>query len=211
MRAPASIKITRVNFGSMLRKSREREPTHLADRAGELDAGRSAAHDHERQARLARLRILRALGELERGQHAPPDLGRLFQRLESRREALPALLPEVRVLRAGREQQVIVCELAEVAAHDARIAVDRARFTLNHRDVPVARQQAADRHRDLGRAQAGHRDLIEQRLEQVMIATIDDPHVDRVRPAEDLCGVHAGETAADDHHALTSPAHPRGA
>ena len=88
--------------------ARQREPAHLADRAGELDAGRAAADDHERQPLLAQLGIALALGELERGQDAAADLGRLLERLEAGREALPPLLAEVGVLRAGCDDRVVV-------------------------------------------------------------------------------------------------------
>jgi hypothetical protein len=47
-----------------------------------------------------------------------------------------------------------------------------------------ARQDAADRRGDIGGRQPGGRDLIEQRLEQVIVVLVDDGDVERlVRPA----------------------------
>jgi hypothetical protein len=41
-------------------------------------------------------------------------------------------------------------------------------------DVALAAEDRADRVRDLGGAEAGHRHLVEQRLKQVVVAAVDD-------------------------------------
>lgn len=61
-------------------------------------------------------------------------------------------------------------------------------------------ENRADRHRDVGGRQAGGRNLLKKRLEQVMIVAIDNRHGD---PAfgQDLSRLEAGESGAGDDHA----------
>ena len=67
----------------------------LAERAGELDAGRAAADDDERHPRPPPLGIGLALGGLERDEDPAADLRRVVDRLEARRERRPLVVPEV--------------------------------------------------------------------------------------------------------------------
>ena len=92
--------------------ARQRVAAHLADRTGQLHAGRAAADDDEREMATTRLDALIALRGLERFEHATADLGGLRQRLQSGRVRLPFFVTEVRVLRAAGEQQVVVWILA---------------------------------------------------------------------------------------------------
>ena len=52
----------------------------LGDRAGQLHAGRTAAHDQERQQAAPLVFVFGRLGSLESGQHAPAHLGRILDR-----------------------------------------------------------------------------------------------------------------------------------
>ena len=61
---------------------RQRLARDLGERAGELDAGRTAADDDERQQRLAPGGIGFALRALERQQHAAANLERVLESLE---------------------------------------------------------------------------------------------------------------------------------
>ena len=71
------------------------------------------------------------------------------------------------------------------------------------RRVALRAQDRAQRLRDLAGRQRSRRDLVEQRLEQVVVPPIDQGDVDEVAgPAEVLGGVQAGEAAADDDHAV---------
>src|SRR4051812_10866045 len=59
--------------------------------------------------------------------------------------------------------------------------------------------QPADRREDVGRRQRRGRDLIEQRLEDMVIGAVDERDVDR-RIAQLTRGVQPAEAATDDHH-----------
>ena len=68
---------------------------NLGDRASELDAGRAATDDHERQERLAPRIVLFALGHLKRDEDAAAHLECIRERLEPRRSPLPFGMAEV--------------------------------------------------------------------------------------------------------------------
>ena len=74
-----------------------------------------------------------------------------------------------------------------------------------HGDVAPAVQRRANRIRDVRRRQARQRDLIQQRLEQVVVQAIDDGDLDRaavVGRAQRLGRGEAAEPGADDDHPL---------
>ena len=74
---------------------------------------------------------------------------------------------------------------------------------LVHEDagVALAAEQGAERRGDVGRRQAAGRHLVEQRLEQVEVAPVDERDFDRDL-AQRLGGVKAAEAAADDDDAV---------
>src|SRR3989454_7326321 len=75
------------------------------------------------------------------------------------------------------------------------------RFDLREedRDVGGSAQDGPQRDRDVGRVQRSRGDLVEQRLEEVVVAPVEqrDPHG---AVGERPCGVEPAETAAHDHH-----------
>ena len=125
--------------GSMRRKSRASVcSADLAERAGQLDAGRPAADDDEGQPRRAAPTGSRlALGGLVGEEHAAPDLERVLDRLEPGRELRPLVVAEVRVGRAGRDDQVVVGELA-VVEDDAACAATSIARRLGEQHARVA-------------------------------------------------------------------------
>ena len=101
-------------------------------------------------------------------------------RLEPGREALPLVVAEVRVGRAGGDDQVVVGELA----------VGRAAPVVRRGRTPVASasstvvffcfaQDRAERIGDVARVERGGRDLVEQRLEQMVVAPVDQRDLHR--------------------------------
>ena len=67
----------------------ERVVRDLAERPGQLDAGRAAADDDERHPLASPLGIGFALGRLEGDQDPSPDLGRVLDGLEAGRDRGP--------------------------------------------------------------------------------------------------------------------------
>ena len=177
----------------------ERLPRDLGERARHFDAGRPAADDDERQQRRPLRRIALALGALERQQHAPPDLERILQRLQARRDRPPLVVAEVRVRRPGRDDQEVVVERAVGQQQSIALAVDPDGLGEQHLDVLLPAQDPADRRGDVARRERRHRHLVEQRLEHVMVAPIDERHLHRL-PAQRPGGVQPAEPSANNHH-----------
>ena len=147
----------------------------LRERARQLDAGRAAADQHERQ-QLALPRGSRlALGALEGQQHATAHLERVLERLQSRRMRLPLGVTEVRVARAGADDQEVVVERRRrrTARRRRRSTSMRADLAEQHADVARAAEHPADRRGDVARRQRRRRHLIEQRLKDVVIAPVE--------------------------------------
>jgi hypothetical protein len=64
---------------------RQRVQPDLAERAGQLDAGRAGADHHEGEPGPLLVGVGRALGRLVGQEHPAPDLQRVLDRLEARR------------------------------------------------------------------------------------------------------------------------------
>src|SRR5947208_3065841 len=77
--------------------------------------------------------------------------------------------------------------------YGAASRIDTGNGAENHVRVCLAREDAADWRRDVGRRQGGRGDLVEQRLEQVIVAAINDRDI----------GVNPGEPCR--HRKATKP------
>ena len=82
----------------------------LAQGTGQLDPGRSTADDDEREQRAADVLGTLALGRLERGEDAPPDVERVLDRLQTRRVLGPRVVAEVVVPATRGDDQRVVGE-----------------------------------------------------------------------------------------------------
>jgi hypothetical protein len=178
----------------------------LGHRARQLDAGRPPADDHERQRRAPLGLVVGALRDLEREQEAPPDLGRVLDGLEPGGEALPLRMPEVAVRRARCQDEPVEAHVLAVDDEHAVGEPDRRRLAEQDLGVALRAQHLADRRCDVGRAERSGRDLVEQRLEQVVVAAIDDQHVDR-RATQRPRRFETAEAGADDHDARSGCVH----
>jgi hypothetical protein len=68
----------------------------------------------------------------------------------------------------------------------------------HHVKISLPRLQLSDRRRDFRWRKHGRRDLIEQRLEDVMISPIDQNHI-RIGTPKRLSRSRPGEAGANDH------------
>ena len=75
-----------------------------------------------------------------------------------------------------------------------------SRVGQQHFDVLLMAQDPADRRRHIARRQRRGRDLIEQRLEQMVVVAIEERDL-RVRAGERARRMQTAESAADDHDA----------
>ena len=163
----------RVDVAKFVRQSHVCE---LGDGAREFDARRAAADDDEGEQRAATRRIGLALGALEGQQDAPPDGGCVLQRFEPRRVRLPFVVAEIGVPRPRRQHQRVVAQRAAVrraARGDSRVSTPVTAASKVVTSLRL-RSKLADRPGDFRSGQRRGAHLVEQRLEQMMIALIDD-------------------------------------
>ena len=115
----------------------------LGQRAGELDPGRPAAHDHEGQPGGASVRIAFALRMLEGGEDPAPDPGGVFDRLQPRCEGLPLGMAEVVVVRSGGEDERIVGHAPVPEDQAASRGVEIDRLTEEYPRIRLAAEDEA--------------------------------------------------------------------
>jgi hypothetical protein len=107
--------------------------------------------------------------------------------------------------RTGRDDEIIVRQRFRAAEQNAAVGgVHAGHFRQQDRRVVLPAQDVADRPGDVGRRQRRGRNLIQQRLEAVMVLPVDQRDVDR-GAAQRLRGFDAAEAGADDHDLGTRP------
>ncbi len=79
------------------------------------------------------------------------------------------------------------------------IGLDADYFVHQYFDIPLIRKDGANGLRDIGRGKDGQSDLVEQRLESMVIAAVDEGYVDW-HVGQRHSGAQAGETATDQDH-----------
>ena len=181
--------------------ARQRVLRHLRQGARHLDAGRPGADDDEGHPGGAFGRIARALGLLEGADDAGASGEGVGQRLQPRRDRGPFVVSEVAVRGAGGDDQVVVGESLAVVERDRmRRRIDGDDLGLQHGQVAALRlvaQDVADRRGDRRRREARARDLVEQRLEQVVVGAVDQRDLD-LGLRQRAHRLDAAEAAADD-------------
>ena len=172
----------------------------FGDGPGHFHTGRPAADDHEVQVAALFVRMAGDLGALEGDQDALAHLGGVDDALQPRGEGRPGVLAEIAVLgTGGQDQEVIVDRAGGIREHLPGPRVDAGDLGQQDRRVALLGKNTADGPGDVGRRQVGGRHLIQQRLEQVVVALVDDDHVDR-RVPQLLGRRQAAEAGADDDH-----------
>ena len=119
-----------------------------------------------------------ALGHLEGQQNATPDLQRVVDALESGRVGFPLRVPEIRVAGSRRQNKVVVLQLAVPQDHLSRADIDGDGLCQKNPCIFLSAKDGAYRVGNIAGGQPGRGDLIQQRLEQMIIATIDDGDTD---------------------------------
>ena len=177
----------------------------LGDLPGDLDPGRATPDDDEGQPGVAALRVLLELGGLERREDALADGGGALQRFDVVRILPPLVVSEIGVARAPgddqrviRERKVLVARLGPIDNDAASVQVKRSHLAHHHANVSLALEDAAQRRRDLLRSEGSSRDLIQQRLEEVEVATIDQRYLDQ-SAAKAADGLQTAKASAHDH------------
>ncbi len=180
----------------------ERVVCDLRQRARELHAGRAPAHDHERQPFAPLLGIVLSFSRLECVQDFATDLGGLLNAFQAGRVAPPIVVAEVGISRAGGDNQRIVFDRrAVIKNYGAALGVQIDGFAQQHLRVLLPPQHGAKRRGDFAWRQRASGHLIEQRLEQVEIAAVQQCNLHGC-VLQGLRGVQAAESSAQDHDAM---------
>ena len=114
-----------------------------------------------------------------------------------------SLDPGVLEIRGTGRQTVEIAANGSIEVRFDALArsIDAADICEQRRHLLASAQQIADRPGNFRRRQRRGRDLVEQRLEQMMVAAIDQRDPDR-RTGEAKGGLQPAETGADDHHMM---------
>ncbi len=151
----------------------ERAIGELGDGTCHLHAGGTAADDHEGKKAPTLGRIGLGFRTFECQQDAPPQIGGIVDSLETRRIRCPIVVTKVCVLRSCGENEKIKRDAAAFRNHFAGGRVDARNRGENHRDILLRSEDTTDRCGNIRRRKACRRNLIEQRLEQMIIVPID--------------------------------------
>ncbi len=153
---------------------RQRPVGEFGDHARHFHAGRAGTDDDESQQRLPLLFTGGKFGPFEGQKQAAPDRCCIFQRLEAGGGTLPFVVTEIGVTRAGGQHQRIEADhLARIQLHGPRRPVHAGHLRKQGRHFLAVAVKMADRPGDLGCRQRRRRNLIQQGLKQVVIATVD--------------------------------------
>ena len=116
-------------------------------------------------------------------------------------------VPEVGLARAGGDDQAVVRDFASPsnALHGeaAGVEIDADDLAEDDGRVPLVPQDVANRRRDVAFGEDSRRELVEQRLEQVVVRPVDHRDVDVGAP-QPLRGEEPTEPATDDRHAMAA-------
>ena len=180
---------------------REVAAVELRDRACALDPGRPAAHDDDvERAVLDQARVL--VGRLPPPEHVLFQADRVGQRVHGERVLGGTLRPEERDLGAEPEHEEVVGEGRHLRErHLARLEVDRGHRRLVDGDVLlVVVDEVAERVSDGARLEEARRELVQERLEGVVVVPIDQDDVG-VRLTQLQRRTEPAEASAEDDDA----------
>ncbi len=190
-------------------RPREGPIRELGDLADDLDAGRSCADHDKGQPALPFGLGRRHLGGLERAEDAAAQLERVVDGLHARREGLEMIVAEVGLLRASGQDQGVErrhpLPVHQLGGDGLVGQIDPDDLAEQHLRVLLFAQDQPGGGRDLTDGQDARRDLVQQRLEQMMGRHRDQCDVD-IGALEVLGREQAAEARTDDDDAMT----PRG-
>jgi hypothetical protein len=102
---------------------------------------------------------------------------------------------------AGRQDQSVVGKQASVTnLHSASDRIDAGNLAHYYANVPVSRKDGADGKADISGRQGGGCNLIQQRLEQMMVGAVDQRDLGG-GAGQPLCSLEPTETGAYDDDA----------
>ncbi len=183
----------------------------LGDLAGHFNPGRSSSYDREGQVRRSLGRVGGQLGHLEGAKDMAAEVAGVLQGLQARREHSPLLMPEVGVRAPSRDHQSVVRQrqlpaVRGQSAHGPAVQIQLLHLGQHHARVGLPPGNAAQRRRDEAIWQDPGGDLIQQRLEQVVIGPVHDRDVD-IGAGQSTRDPDSAEPATDNDHLVPSLTH----
>ena len=170
----------------------------IGKRPCQLHAGRTATHHHGGHQRLTMRLVLTTFRALVSEQQVAPQAHRVVEGFQARRVLRPVIPTEVGRAAAHRDHEVVKREFTIGQDHPPPGRIDRSHLGQDHLQIRLPPQQGADRLRNIRRGQSRRRDLVEQRLKQVVVLPIDH------RDAHPFRGARLGKTqpaeAGSKHH-----------
>ncbi len=165
----------------------------LAYLTRDLYAGRSGADYREGQPLLFLDRVGCHLGHLERAEDAAADLERVVERLHAGCVQRELIVTEVRLPHAGRHDQAVVRHFDRIVERagcedDPPVEIETGDLGQLDADVLVALQRVAQRNRDMTLRENGGGHVVEEWLEQMMVASVEQDDVDRLSAEEPAGG-----------------------
>ena len=184
-RLPPSSSSTRTTVGSNVRNSPRRQRSASSRTwPASSHARRAGADDDDREPPVALDRVGRRLGHLEGAEEATAELQGVVDRLHARRMEGELVVAEVRLAGAGGDDQAVVGHLdrAQVrrapGVDHAGVEIEAGHLGELHADVVGPAHDVAYRRCDLARREHARRHLVQQRLEEVVVAAVDQRDVD---------------------------------
>ena len=152
-------------------------PVQLGERAGALDPGRAGADDDDvERAVVDQVRV--AVRRRPAFEHVVLQAHGVGQRVHRERVLGGAGDPEEIHGRPEPEHEVVVRDGPHLGErHLALVQVDPGDRRLLHLDVRMVVEQVAERMADRGRLEEVGRDLVQERLERVVVVLVDDEDV----------------------------------
>ena len=149
----------------------------LDQRTGALDAGWTAADDDDVQRSVVDQRGI-LVGCLPATQHVRSQAHGVRERVQRKRVLVGALDAEVVDLGSERDDEVVVGQRGHLAElHGARREVDRSDRRLVDGHVRLLVEEATQRVPDRGGLEQVCRDLVQQRLERVVVVLVHENDV----------------------------------
>jgi hypothetical protein len=151
------------------------------------------------------------LGHLEGAEDMAAEVAGVLQGLQARREHSPFRLPEIGIRAPCRNHQAVIRQPQPPAVrghgtHDPSVQVQVLHLGQHDARVGLFPDHAAQRRRNEATRQDPGGDLIQQRLEQVVIGPVHDRDVD-VGAGQGPRHPNPAEPGADDDHLVSSLAH----
>jgi hypothetical protein len=166
--------------------------------AGKFEASGAGTYDHEGEPGAGLGFRGGALGAFESVQEFVANGGGFFDGFEAGSDGAPGVVAVVRGLRASGDNEGVVGKDAAVAEDDCFVAgVEIHGFTKKDIDILLMTEDSAEWRGNLARGKRAGGDLIEERLEEVEVALINEGD-GSVGALESLRGNESAKAAAED-------------